>query len=211
MRHGFLQRIRVLSVSSVCYKIQRKQFPSMAFQGKTIRNSKTGIETLFLQTGKDTDGLLLEMETSYPAHSPEPPPHYHPFQEEDFIVLAGEMTVRIDGQLRILQQGDTLHIPKNQVHSMWNHTDSKTIVNWKVRPALDSEYLFETATGLANAGKTSAKGVPNILQSALLMNRFAREFRLVKPPYAVQRLLFGLLAPLGRLLGMKGCYREYVD
>jgi len=183
----------------------------MAYQGKTMLNSKTGIETRFIQTSKDTGGQLLEMETAYPAHSPEPPPHYHPFQEEDFVVLSGEMTVRLDGQLRILQQGDTLHIPKNQVHSMWNHTDNKAVVNWKVRPALDSEYLFETATGLANAGKTSAGGTPNILQSALLMNRFAREFRLAKPPYPVQRVLFGLLAPLGRLLGMRGWYGEFVD
>ncbi len=84
-------------------------------------------------------------------------------------------------------------------------------MNWQIRPALDSEYLFETATGLANAGKTGANGTPNLLQSALLMNRYAREFRLVKPPYPVQRVLFGVLAPLGRLLGMRGWYREYVD
>ena len=183
----------------------------MAFKGKTIYNSKTGIGTKFLQTGRDTDGQLLEMETTYPAHSLEPPPHYHPFQEEDFVVLSGEMMARIDGQLRVLKQGDTLHIAKNQVHSMWNHTEGPSTLNWKVRPALDSEYLFETATGLANAGKTNPNGTPNILQSALLMNRFSQVYRLVKPSYPVQRVVFGVLAPLGRLLGMKGWYEEFVD
>ena len=183
----------------------------MAYKGKTMLNSRTGIETRFVQTSKDTDGQLLEMETAYPAHSPEPPPHYHPFQEEDFVVLTGEMTVRLDGQLRILRQGDTLHIPKNQVHSMWNHTGNKAVVNWKVRPALDSEYLFETATGLANAGKTNAQGTPDILQSALLMNRFSQVFRLAKPPYPVQRFVFGLLALPGRLFGKSGWYAAYVD
>jgi hypothetical protein len=121
------------------------------------------------------------------------------------------MTARIDGQLHILKQGDTLHISKNQVHSMWNHTEEKSVLNWQVRPALDSEYLFEIATGLANAGKTSAGGVPNILQSALLMNRFAQVYRLVKPPYGVQRVLFGVLALVGRLFGLKGWYGKYVD
>lgn len=183
----------------------------MAYKGKTIFNKLTGIQTLFVQTGKDTGGQLLEMETTYPAHSPEPPPHYHPQQEEDFVILSGAMTARIDGQLRVLRQGDTLHIAPNQVHSMWNHTDDQTIVNWQVRPALDSEYLFETAAGLANDGKTSAAGAPNLLQAALLMNRFSAVFRLVKPPYWVQRVVFGILAPVGWLLGYRGIYEKYID
>lgn len=41
----------------------------MAYKGKTIFNSKTKIETKFLQTSKDTNGQLLEMETTYPARS----------------------------------------------------------------------------------------------------------------------------------------------
>lgn len=183
----------------------------MAYQGKTMLNTKTGIETKFLQTAKETGGQLLEMETSYPARSHKPPPHYHPFQEEDFIILSGEMTVRIDGQLRILRQGDTLHIPRNQVHAMWNHTDQKTVVNWKVRPALDTEYFMEIATGLANDGKMSAKGKPNLLQTAVLMNRFSAVFRLTKPPYAVQRVMFGILGLFARAKGYRGWHGSYVD
>lgn len=183
----------------------------MAYQGKTMLNVKTGIETKFLQTAKDTNGQLLEMETTYPARSHKPPPHYHPYQEEDFIILSGEMTVRIDGQLRILRQGDTLHIPRNQVHSMWNHTDQKTVVNWKVRPALDTEYFMEIATGLANDGKMSAKGKPKLLQSAVLMNRFSRVFRLTKPPYAVQKVMFGILGIAAWIMGYRGWNKSYVD
>ncbi|MBV6443478.1 MAG: cupin domain-containing protein [Haliscomenobacteraceae bacterium CHB4] len=183
----------------------------MAYKGKIILNSKTGIETKFLQTSKDTGGQLLEMETTYPARSLKPPPHYHPHQEEDFVILSGEMTVNMDGQLRILKQGDTLHIPRNMVHAMWNHTKEKTVVNWQVRPALDSEYFFETTTGLANDGKTSRGGRPNMLQTAVLMTCFSDEFLLVKPPRWVQRLVFGLLAPVGWLLGYRGVYRKYLD
>lgn len=183
----------------------------MAYKGKTILNIKTGIETKFLQTSKDTGGQLLEMETTYPARSHKPPPHYHPRQEEDFIILSGAMKVRMDGQVRELRQGDTLHIPKNKIHSMWNHTDEKAVVNWQVRPALDSEYFFETTTGLANDGKTSAGGRPNMLQTALLMTRFSDEFLLVKPPFWVQKLVFGALAVVGWLLGYRGIYKQYID
>ena len=183
----------------------------MAYQGKIMLNSRTGVETKFIQTSKDTEGKLLEMETTYPPQSQEPPPHYHPQQTENFTIISGELTARIDGQLKILRQGDTLHIPQNKVHSMWNHTDRKTVVNWKVYPALDTEYFFETTTGLANDGKTNANGAPNILQAALLMKRFSNVFRLAKPALGVQRILFGALAPLGWLFGYREWYGQYID
>jgi hypothetical protein len=46
--------------------------------------------------------------------------------------------------LKILKKGDQLHVPANTFTAMWNDGDVKTIVNWKVQPALNSEQLFET-------------------------------------------------------------------
>lgn len=192
-------------------KSTHKNKTIMAYPGKIMRNAKTGIVTQFIRTSQSTGGQLLEMETTYPPHSPEPPPHFHPCQEEGFIVLSGAMTVRIDGQLRVLHTGDTLHIPKNKVHSMWNHTDAAAVVNWQVFPALDTEYFFETATGLANDHQLAAKGKRNLLQTALLMRRFFHVFRLAKPPVVVQRLMFGALALLGRLRGYRDWYPAYID
>src|SRR6476469_1284399 len=125
----------------------------MAYKNKIISNKKTGQDIRFLQTSKDTNGTLLEMEAIFNAHSKEPVAHYHPVQEEDFIVLAGQLTVRINEQLKVLHVGDRLHIAPNVVHAMWNNSDEKAIVNWQVRPAIDSEHLFETMAGLAADGK----------------------------------------------------------
>lgn len=54
---------------------------------------------------------------------------------------------------------------------------------------------------MANAGKTNSKGMPNLLQVAV----FGREFRdvveFVKPPRTIQRVLFAVLAPVGRAFG----------
>ncbi|GEO03544.1 hypothetical protein AAE02nite_12080 [Adhaeribacter aerolatus] len=183
----------------------------MAFKNKIIHNLKTGQEIKFLQTKKDTGGQILEMETTYHAYSLEPAAHYHPHQAEEFRVLAGELTVRIDGELKLLKSGDTINIPQNKVHAMWNHTNNKTVVNWKVIPALNTEYFLETVTGLAQDGKTNKAGMPNILQVALLAAKYAPEFRLAKPPYAVQKILFVLLTPLAYLLGYRPFYRKYLD
>ncbi len=183
----------------------------MAFKNKQISNPKTRQDIKFLQTAKDTDGKMLEMEATYNSHSKEPAAHYHPFQVEDFTVLSGQLTVRMDGQLKILIQGDTLHIPINKVHSMWNDTDGKTIVNWKVQPAMDTDNLLETATGLAIDGKTNDDGMPNILQVALMANKYSDVFRLSKPPFAVQKILFIILTPFSYLFGYRPTYKKYLD
>lgn len=183
----------------------------MAFRNKTIYNPKTQHEIKFLQVAKDTNGQLLEMEATYYAHSKEPPPHYHPCQEEDFNVLSGEITVRIDGQLRVLKPGDTLHVPKNKIHSMWNDSNNKTVLNWKVQPAMDTEYLFETTNGLANEGKTNENGMPDILQVSLMANKYADVFRLAKPPFFVQKILFLILTPFAYLSGYRPTYKKFLD
>lgn len=183
----------------------------MAYKDKTIHNPKVGQTIRFLQTRKDTDGTLLEMEARYDPQSKEPAPHYHPHQAEDFTIVSGSMTVRMDGALRVLQAGDTLHIPQGKVHSMWNNSDAPAIINWKVQPAMETEYFLETVIGLAADGKTDAKGRPGLLQVALMANRYAPVFRLAKPPFVVQRIVFLLLTPLAYLRGYRASYQRYID
>jgi len=183
----------------------------MAYKGKIIDNKKTGQQITFIQTSDDTGGELLEMESLFQPHSTEPVPHYHPFQEEYFTVLEGEINVRLNGQLKILKQGDQLHLKKGQVHSMWNHSFQKARVNWKVVPASDTEYFLENGIGIANHKKTNEQGMPGLLQIVLLAKRFSHVYRIVKPPYAIQKILFTILAPFSYLAGYKSCYKEFVD
>jgi hypothetical protein len=61
--------------------------------------------------------------------------------------------------------------------------------------------------GLANAGKTNAKGIPNLLQLAMIGREFQDVAHYARPPHAVQRVM--LLGPLGRLCGYRGIYPEY--
>lgn len=183
----------------------------MAYANKTISNNVTGQTIRFIKTAKDTGGQLLEMESTYAAHSTEPAEHYHPHQVEDFTVMSGELTVRVGGQVKTLRQGDKLHIPQNVVHSMWNQSTENVVVNWQVRPAMDTEQFFETAMGLANDGKVNEKGMPPILQVVLMANRFSNVFRLTKPGPSVQKIVFTLLTPFAYLAGYRPTYRKYLD
>lgn len=182
----------------------------MAYPEKIIRNQKTGQAIRFIRTSRDNDGKCLEMESIFQAGSAQPPAHYHPQQAEDFTVLEGELTVRVEGELKILHAGDHLHIPKNTVHSMWNGSTTDTVVNWQVRPALSTEYFFETAFGLANEG-TSKSGIPSFLPMSLLARRFSSEFRLAKPGPITQKILFGFLALLARVVKYRIPEGRYLD
>ncbi|TDH21319.1 cupin domain-containing protein [Segetibacter sp. 3557_3] len=183
----------------------------MAYKNKVIENPKTGQKIRFIQTGADTGGELLEMESILRPFSTEPKPHYHPAQREDFLVISGELHVKLNGELKVLHAGDTIHIAENVVHSMWNNSNSQTIVNWKVQPALQTEYLLETTIGLARDGKTNHEGMPNILQTALLLKKYSNEFRLAKPAFSVQIILFSILKPVALIMGLKSVYAKYLD
>lgn len=76
---------------------------------------------------------------------------------------------------------------------------------------MKTETFFKTLWGLAIDGKTNNNGVPNLLQIAVLFREYDREFRLSKPPYPLQKILFSILAPLGRLSGYRAKYDEYSE
>ena len=164
---------------------------------------------IFHQTAGSTGGALLEMEVTYRPNSERPPAHYHPGQEEHFRVLSGAMSTWIDGKEHIYKPGETFTVPVGTPHAMHNDSDEEGRIRWEVRPALNTETFFETMWGLAEYGRTDSDGVPNILQIAVLFREYNREFRLLKPSYTVQKILFGFLAPIGKLAGYKSSYPEF--
>jgi quercetin dioxygenase-like cupin family protein len=183
----------------------------MAYKNKVVSNPVTGQQIRFLQTSNDTEGSLLEMESCYAPHSAEPMPHYHPKQHETFTVLEGSIQVRMNNKVITLHTGEQLEIPAHTIHSVWNAGEVKATINWKVEPALITEYFLETGMGLAAEGKVNAKGLPTVLQTALLVRYYQNVFRLTKPSYALQKILSGALAPVAKLAGYKAVYDKYID
>ncbi len=51
---------------------------------------------------------------------PGPPPHFHTALNEVFMVLEGEMEFLINGETKILHQGESVDLPPNVVHTFNN-------------------------------------------------------------------------------------------
>ena len=68
--------------------------------------------------------------------------------------------------------------------------------------ALNSQDFFSTMWGLVAAEEENS-GQPNFLQLVVILADFTQEFRASSPPYFIQRIIFALLVPIGRLLGYR--------
>ncbi len=152
----------------------------MARPGLTLTDPTSGQRITFVRTAAQTDGALLELESTYVESRGRPPLHFHPAQDERFEVLEGELHVRHGRTRRTLGAGEVLELPAGTRHAM--HGDAR--VRWEVRPALATE-AFLTAVCDPHATALSR------LSAAW---RHRAEFRLAGPPGLLLRLVGPLAA-----------------
>jgi quercetin dioxygenase-like cupin family protein len=183
----------------------------MARTGEEIYNPVQGDSIVFRETAQDTDGELMrgELVVSPGGNNPL---HVHPLQEEHFKILSGTLGVQIGEEHRSLGEGEEATVPPGTPHRWYNEGDEEARVLGEVRPALNTEVFFETLYGLARDGKTDENGVPNPLQFAVMLDGMHKgELYLAQPPMAVQKALFALLSPIGKLLGYRDHYSRYSE
>lgn len=54
--------------------------------------------------------------------------HYHPIAEESYYILSGTARMELDGEVVILQPGDSVMLPPPQVHQISNAGESDLIL-----------------------------------------------------------------------------------
>lgn len=62
------------------------------------------------------------------------PLHVHPNTDETFLVVSGELTVFVGGELRTLGSGDFALIPRGTPHAQGNRTNAETVVVLTMAP-----------------------------------------------------------------------------
>ncbi len=102
-------------------------------------------------------------------------------------------------------------MPAGTAHDWWNAGDGEARVVVEVRPGERFEEMALNLVGLAQDGRTDAKGMPGLLQAAIFAREFGDVLHFTKPPLVVQRLLFGSLGAIARALGYRGSYPKYTD
>jgi quercetin dioxygenase-like cupin family protein len=152
--------------------------------------------------GRATAELLALFRARLPGE------HRHPGIEERLTVVVGELTVRIDGETSTLREAETAVIEPDVWHDFWNAGDYPARVLVQVTPGERFAHMIETLFGLARLGHTNQKGMPNPLQLALTAQEFSDVVVFRRPPAALQRVIFGALAPIARRRGYRPTYPQ---
>lgn len=182
----------------------------MSKRGDVIENPITGEHVIVRVGTEETDGQLLVVDTFVHPGGAVTGEHVHPAIDERFTVVRGRIGFRIDGREAIAEPGKQLHVPPGVAHDWWNAGDTEALIQVEIRPAARFEEMIANLFGLAQDGKTNAKGMPNFLQLVVLAKEFEDVIYFTHPPRIVQRLLFGVLAPVARLLGYRGSDPKYL-
>jgi quercetin dioxygenase-like cupin family protein len=178
----------------------------MAKQGDKIINARTGQKMIFLQTGTETNGQLLEIESFNPKSDMREPMHIHPRQESAAKIISGKLHFLVYGKERIVGPGETIVIPAGAPHCFWNEDEVEAHSIQQFTPALHIDEFFESFFALANDNKLSDKGMPPFLQLPLMGLKHRDEIRVTSPPWVIQLLTYWLLAPVCLLLGYRARY-----
>jgi quercetin dioxygenase-like cupin family protein len=175
--------------------------------GDRLENPVTGEVLVFHETGAQTGGELVRVETIVQPDGFVAAAHVHPAQTERFEVLDGNVGFRLGRETMLAGPGEVAFVPAGTAHRFWNAGPGEARFLCEIRPALRFESLIETMFTLAAEGETDARGLPNPLQLAVVADAHFDTVRLPFPPAPLQRAALAVGAPLGRMLG----YRATVD
>jgi mannose-6-phosphate isomerase-like protein (cupin superfamily) len=176
----------------------------VARAGETVENPVTGETTTFVVTAADSGGALLQLDVVMSPGPAGPPVHVHRTFAERHDVREGRLGITMEGVERVVDAPGSIEIPRGTPHTFRVVGDQpvRTVVDY--RPPGRYEDFIERLYALAREGKTDEQGAPkNILETAVIARPHLDEFALARPPYVVQKALFVVLAPLGRLFGFR--------
>jgi len=182
----------------------------MTKRGEIYENPVTGERALIREGSEEHHGARLVVDLFLRPGARVAAPHYHPGLSESFTVVSGRVGLLIDGRQSVATPGARVVVAPGVVHDWWNAGGREAMVRVVIEPAARFEAMILNLFGLAQDGKTDARGMPSLLQLVLLAQEFDDVIRFIRPSRWVQRLLFPLLAPFARWRGYRGCYPKYL-
>jgi len=168
-----------------------------------ILNTRTSQRMIFRNSGEGKNGQFLDIECFSPSSAVKEPEHIHPFQENSFEVISGKMNFSVNGKEQIVGSGESITISKGVPHYFWNDGGTEVHYIQYFKPALQIEKFFRTFFTLARENRLNKNGLPNIFLISIISLKYQNEIRLVKPPWVLQKLIFSVLSPVGKILGYK--------
>jgi cupin domain len=129
----------------------------------------------------------------------EAPPHVHPRQGEVIRVTSGTARVRIGRNVRNMEAGEHVLIPAGTPRTFSNAGADELHVRHELTPALHWDDFCTRAWSLPS----DARGRPNLLQMAMLLEHYPDHLYMADIPVPVQRAVVSMIATMARLAGKR--------
>jgi mannose-6-phosphate isomerase-like protein (cupin superfamily) len=185
----------------------------MPTQGDVYTNPVTGERCVVRAVDEEADPARVLVDLHVSAGWRVAGAHVHPSFSERFEVLAGRVGLRVGDEQGVGGPGTVRDVPPGTVHDWWNAGEDEAHVLVEVRGPIEVLRRFDemivTLFGLAHEGRVGRNGMPGLLQTALLADEFSDVIRFVRPPFAVQRALFKIVAPIARRTGRRATYPQH--
>lgn len=185
--------------------------------GDILENPITGMRTVVIETPEETEGrrVVVEYELRPGTGRDYTLAHIHRRYVERFEILSGRAAYMLNGLTGAAAAGETVTVPVGMSHvHPWSVGDEPLVVRQTTEAAapdaigLNSALLAaETLLYLSHRGKVDADGRPNALQGAVIFHELLLPHsHAAGLPYSIQRVVFGMLAAVGRLFGYRAIY-----
>lgn len=121
------------------------------------------LELNYIVDPADNGGTLDMFEVVIPADASVPVPHFHKDVDEVVYVLAGSLTMTLDGTVRELKAGDSCSVPRGTVHHFVNrHAETVRALSVQTPGSIGPAYYTEMAAAFA-AGTPDPKILGGIM------------------------------------------------
>lgn len=180
----------------------------MPKKGQISRNPINGDTYEFLETARETNGEHVTLKATIHSKGQLVPKHFHVYQDETFDVISGQLTVWLDGEVKIISAGEKITLLKGIPHNHFNDGNEPVTYIHRVEPALDFDFLIENLVGLAADGK-SKNGKYGLVQDLVTLKYLDSKSYLADLPIGVQKVLMNTIAPVARRFGYRAIYKKY--
>lgn len=179
----------------VIFPIRTPDYVQHFHSGKTLTSKMEGLHITVLSVANDELKTRLVLE----PHAKGPIAHHHENFDESFTVLKGSLSLEVEGQIKVLEAGESFVVKRGTPHRPFNATDQSVEVECKMAAAF--AYCLEHLYGLWDADSSNATPPKILLHIAPMGSRFDSYPTTDGPPAGVLKVIKFVLGPTARILG----------
>ncbi|WP_300596435.1 cupin domain-containing protein [Niabella sp.] len=125
-------------------------------------------------------------------HKDGAPVHYHPVQEEQFLVLQGTLQVYRGKEWVTLKAGESISIPKQTPHTYKNTSGEMVLFDFCITPRVRFKEMIGAMDAFVRQGKIKGSDFRSVLYLSRVMAAYPDVTQSVAPPQFMVKALAAL-------------------